>query len=114
ERGEAADVALPPRGHAITQPVLLGDDLAVELVLVAFLLGQHFVAPILECREAALQAACRAAVEPHGGARQVGEEAAVVADYHERRAAAFELALQPFDGGEVEMVGWLVEQKNVR
>ena len=112
--GEPLDVALAPRGDAVAQPMLLGDDLAVELVLVALLLGQHLVAPVLEIGEAALDAAGLAAVEPDRAARQVGEEAAVVADHHQRGAAAFELALQPFDGGEVEMVGRLVEQEDVR
>ena len=36
-----------------------------------------------------------------------------MADEHERRAHAADLALQPFDGGQVEMVGRLVEQQDV-
>jgi hypothetical protein len=42
---EPLDVALASAGNAITQPVLFIDDLAVELVLLALLLGEHFVAP---------------------------------------------------------------------
>ena len=51
---EPLDVALAPAGDAVAQPVLLGDDLAVELVLVALFLGQHLVAPGLEGGEAAV------------------------------------------------------------
>ena len=114
KRAEPLDVALAPPGHAVAQPVLLGDDLAVELVLVALLFGEHLVAPVLEIGEAALDPARLAAIEPDRAARQVGQKPPVVADHHQRGAAAVELALQPFDGGEVEMVGRLVEQQDVR
>ena len=113
EAGHAAHVALAPRGDAVAHPVLLRHDLAVELVEVALLLRQHLVAPRLEIGEAALDAPRLAAVEPHGDARQVGEEAPVVADDDDRRAAAGEIALEPFDGGKIEMVGRLVEQQDV-
>ena len=112
--GEPLDVALAPSRHAVAQPVLLRDDLAVELVLVALLFFEHLVAPALEVGKAAFDAARLAAVEPDRAARQIGEEAAVVADHDQRGAAAFELALQPFDRGQVEMVGRLVEQQDVR
>ena len=36
-----------------------------------------------------------------------------MADQHQRRAHAADLALQPLDGGQVEMVGRLVEQQDV-
>ena len=65
---EAADIALAPRGDAVAQPMLFGDNLAVELVLVALLLGQHFVAPGFEGAKAALDAARLATVEPHRAA----------------------------------------------
>ena len=93
--------------------MLLVDDLAVELVLVALFLGQHLVAPGLEGGKAAVDLPDLAAVEPGGGAREVGEEAAVMADDDQRRAAAAEFAFQPFDGGEIEMVGGLVQQQNI-
>ena len=113
QAAEPADVALAPRGDAVAQPVLLGDDLAVELVLLALLLRQHLVAPGLEGGEAALDAARLPAVEPDGAARQVGEKPPVVADHDQRGAARQQLALEPFDGGEIEMVGRLVEQQDV-
>src|SRR5207248_6298648 len=111
ERAEPPHVALAPRRHAVAAPMLLGDDLAVELVLLALLLDQHFVAPRLERRKAALDPAGLPAVEPHRCARQVGEEAAVVTDGDERALPAVELALEPFDGGEIEMIGGFIEQQ---
>ena len=93
--------------------MLLGDDRAVELVLFALFVGQHVVAPALEGGESALDPARLAAVEPDRAARQVGEKAPVVADHHDRGAAACEFLLQPFDGGKVEVIGRLVEQQDV-
>ena len=67
--------------------MLLGDDLAVELVLLAFFFGEDFVAPRLEFRKADLQPPRAAAVEPYGDARQIFQKAPVMADEDERRAA---------------------------
>ena len=93
--------------------MLFGDDLAVELVLLFLFFREQHIAPFLEMGKAALDAPRAAAVEPDGGAGQVGEEAAVMADDHQRGAARVEIALQPLDGGEIEMVGRLIEQQNV-
>ena len=110
---EPLDVALAAAGDAVAQPVLLVDDLAVELVLVALFLGQHLVAPGLERRKAAVDPPDRAAVEPDGGAREIGQEAPIVADDDQRGAAAVQFAFQPFDGRKIEMVGRLVQQQDV-
>ena len=93
--------------------MLFGDDLAVELVLFALFLRQQHVAPFLEMAEATLDAAGAAAVEPDRGARQRRKKAAVMADDHQRGAPRIEVALQPFDRGQVEMIGRLVEQQDV-
>ena len=66
--GEPLDVALAPAGDAVAQPVFLGDDLAVELVLVALFLREHLVAPGLELGKTAFDPPRLAAVEPDGGA----------------------------------------------
>ena len=108
------DVAFAPPGDAVAQPVFLRDDLAVELVLIAFFFREHLVAPFLERGKTALNAADLSAIEPRCAAREVGKEAAVVADQHQRAATRSEFALEPFDGGEVEMVGRLVQQQDVR
>ncbi len=63
--------------------------------------------------KAAFDAARAAAVEPDRRARQVRKEAAVVADDHQRGAPRIEIALQPFDGGEIEVIGRLVEQQDI-
>src|SRR5258708_1528783 len=104
EIAEPLDVALAAARDAVAQPVLLVDDSAVELVLLALFLGQHLVAPGLEGAKTAVDLPDLAAIQPRRGARQIREEAAVVADDDERAAAAVEFAFQPFDGGEIEMV----------
>src|SRR5260221_10784558 len=108
------DVALAAAGDAVTQPVFLVDDLAVELVLVALFLGQHLIAPGFERTEAAVDLLDLAAIKPSGLARQVGEEAAVMADDDQRAAAAFQFTFQPFDGWKVEMGGRPVPQQKIR
>ena len=114
QQADAAHIALAPPGDAVAYPMLLGDDLAAELVLLLLFFLQHLIAPFLERRETFLDAPRDAAVEPHGRARQLFEEAPVMADQHQRRARTAEFALQPFDCRQVEMVGRLVEQQNVR
>src|SRR4051812_29610979 len=85
---EPLDVALAPAGHAVTQPVFLGDDLAVELVLFALFFGQDLVPPGFEGAKAAVDLPDLAAIEPRRRPRQVRQEPAVVADDDERTAAA--------------------------
>ncbi len=114
ELADAAHVALAPRRHAVAHPVLLGDDLAVELVALGLLLLELGVAPGLEGGKAAIEAMRRAAVDPDGGVGQVRHQPPVVADEGQRRAARQEMAFQPLDRDEVEVVGRLVEQQDVR
>ena len=111
---EPAHVALAPGGDAVAQPVLLAHDLPAELVLLALFFLQHRVAPCLEMGKALVEPASVAAVEPDGGARHALQEAAVVRDEDQRGGGAIELVLQPLDRGQVEMVGRLVEQQDVR
>ena len=114
QRADAAHVALAPSGDAVAHPMLFGDNLAVKLVLLFLFFGQQHVAPFLEMGKAALDASRAAAVEPDRRARQRRKKAPVMADDHQRGAARVEIALQPLDGGEVEMVGRLVEQQDIR
>src|SRR3546814_10359672 len=60
-----------------------------------------------------LAAAQIAAIEPQGLARQPGEEGAIVTDDDERARKARQPVLEPFDRGEIEMVGRLIEQQYV-
>jgi len=111
--GEPLLIAATAGGHAVTQPVLLYRDLAAELVAFAFFLVENLLAPGLEFREAAIEPAGQAAVEPDDRAREAFEQSAVVADEHEAGAQPAEFLLQPLDGRQVEVIGWLVEQQDV-
>ncbi len=113
ELGDASDVALAPRGDAVAHPVLLAGDLAAELLRLGGLVLQHLLAPGLEMREAALHATGGAVLKPDDGAGEGFEHAAVVADQHDAGAQRGELALEPLDGGQVEVVGRLVEQQQL-
>ena len=113
EVSEPLDVPLAPARDAVTQPMLLGDDLAVGLVPLAFLLLQLAVPPRLEVLEAAIEMTGAAAIEPDGLAGEVLQETAVMADQDEGRAQASELFLEPDDGRQIEMVGRLVQQQNI-
>src|SRR4051812_24888790 len=113
EIAESLDVALAAARDAVTQPVLLVDDLAVELVLVALFLREHLVAPSLEGTEAAVDLPDLAAVEPGGAAREIAQEAPIMADDHQRAAAALKLSFQPFDGRKIQVVGRLVQQQDI-
>ncbi len=110
---EPTHVALAPCGHAVAEPIGLRRELPVELVPIEFLLLQHGVPPGLEMREAPIHPARQAAVEPYGGVRQAFEKTAVVADEDHRRTQALQLAFQPLDRRQIEVVGGLVEQKDV-
>ena len=114
ERPHPALVALAARGDAVAQPVGLGGELAVELVPVALLLLEDGVAAGLEIGKAAIDSARDAAVEPNRCLRKVFQEAPIVADEHDGGAEAAELGLEPFDRRQVEVIGRLVEEQDVR
>ena len=44
----------------------------------------------------------------------VDKQPSIVADHDKRGAAGVKRPLQPFDGGQIEMVGRLVEEENIR
>src|SRR5690606_6648077 len=56
QRFETPHIAFAPGGDAVAQPVFFGDDLAIELVLIALLFRQNRIAPCLKIGEAALDA----------------------------------------------------------
>ena len=82
-------------------------------MLLAFLLFQHFVAPRFEMGEAAIHAPRAPAVEPGDAARHRLEQPPVMTDHHDAGARCGQFALEPFDAGQVEMVGRFVEQQQV-
>jgi hypothetical protein len=110
---EAAHVALAPARDAMRHPMFLADDLAAKLVMLAFVFLVDLVAPVLELGETGIVLAQRPAVEPQRAARQFFEETPVMRDQHKRRTRARKFGFEPFDGGQVEMVGRLVEEQDV-
>ena len=112
--GEASLVAAAAGGDPALQPAQLERQLGVELLGGSRLLLVGLFHPGLEPAEADLGAAQMAAVEPQAALRQPRQEGPVVADDDERAGEAVQPVLQPFDAGQVEMVGRLVEQQHVR
>ena len=110
---DATHIALAPAGDAVAHPVFFGDDFAVELVLIAFLFRQHRIAPFFEMGKSTIEPARLAAVEPDRAARERRKQAPIVADDHQRGAPGIKIALQPFDRGQVEMIGRLVEKQDI-
>ena len=64
----AANVAFASSAHAVAHPMFLVHDLAIELVLDEFLLGEALVTPGLESAESQFDAPRLAAIEPAGAA----------------------------------------------
>ena len=93
--------------------MLLGDNFAIKLMLIALFLGQYCVAPFLEMTKAALNSPGLPTVEPDSAARKRRQETPIMADQYQRCTTGIEVALQPFDRRQVEMIGWFVEQKNI-
>ncbi len=113
EQIHAAHIALAARGDAIAHPMFFRRDLAGQLVLFLLFLFEEVVAPGLKSCKALIDPACLTPVDPDRRARQIGKKPPVVADQHQCRAQRFELAFQPFDGRQVQMVRRFVEQKNI-
>ena len=111
--GQAPLVAASPRGHSALQPVQLELQLGVELLGRPRLFLVNAFGPGIEAAEADFGAPERAAVEPQAAAGQPGQEGAVVADRDKRSGEALEPVLEPFDGGQIEMIGRLVEQQQI-
>ena len=114
ELGHAALIAFAPRGDAIAHPIELHRDFAIELVRVAFFLREHLIAPRLVTGKSAIQAPRKSAVEPKRGAREIFQKTPVMADQDQRRAQGLKLFLQPLDRGQIEMIGRLVQQQDIR
>ena len=71
--------------------MLFGDNLAIQLMLLAFFLRQRRVAPLLKMGKPAFEAARASAVEPDRAARKCREKAPVVADDHQCSASCIEV-----------------------
>src|SRR4051812_35694055 len=79
ERTHPSFVAPPPGGNALMQPDRFAGELLLELRLLARLGFVHFLGPILELGEAAVEAPERAAIEPQHAAREMAQEGPIMA-----------------------------------
>ncbi len=75
---------------------------------------QHRFLALLVLREIAGKTRQQAAVELDDAGADAVEEGAVVGNEEERHAGFDQQRFQPFDGGDVEVVGRLVEQQHLR
>ena len=91
---QAAHVALAPRGDAVAQPMLLRRRSGGRACGCSSSSSSR-IASRQASKSAKPWSSRRvlAAVEPHRGARQIVQEAPVVADHHQRRAAAIRARL---------------------
>src|SRR5690242_10101687 len=71
ETGKAPHIAFAPRRDPVGQPMLLTDDLTIELVARNILLLEDGVAPVFERGKAFVEATGLATVEPNGDAGQI-------------------------------------------
>ena len=89
-------------------------EFRVQLLGGACFFGVDCFHPALEAAEPDLGAADLAAIEPQGRSGQPGEERPVMRNRDECASVSPEPILKPVDGGEVEMVGRLVEKEDIR
>ena len=76
--------------------------------------GQDLFRPLVEAGKAVRAGADHAPVEPVGPVGDAFEEGAVVAHKEEGTVARRQQTLQPLDRREIEMVGRLVEEEDLR
>ena len=97
-----------PDPHFLLRQQLVEARVLLRLGVRAFLLAAQVVVPV------ARPAADLAAVDLDDARGQRAQEAAVVGDEHQRPAPLLEEAFQPVDRGDVEVIGRLVQQQQVR
>ncbi len=114
EIAQAALIALAPRRDALARPDGLGRDALIGARLRSFLGGENTLRPFLERVIAFIELAHRAAIEPQSAPRQALQEGAVMADQQQPGAMGEQPLFQPFDRRNVEMIGRLVEQQDIR
>ena len=108
-----SDIAFAPARHAIAHPVLLGGNLAFQLVTLDIFFFQHLIAPGFERPEGFFQPMRPTTIQPDGNAGEIFQKAPIMADQHQRAARGFQFAFQPFDGTHVQMVCRLIQQQDV-
>ena len=100
------------RTEAVDEPLKL-----LAVVILVLLGGLQVLVPDLALLhvpvEIALVARRSAGIDFDRDVRQRTQEIAVVGDQHQRSLIRLEVLLEPVDGGEVEVVGRLVEEKEI-
>ena len=109
----ASLIARAAGGDAAQQPVLFLLQLLVQSARFVRFLGDDLLGPLVKMGEALVEAADLAVVEPEAALGDPFQEGAVVADDQGGATAGLQLLFQGLDGQDVEVVGRLVEQKNV-
>ncbi len=114
QRPHAPLVARAPGADALAQPDLLGRQLAVELGVLRQLDRGERLAALEIGGVVAGPAAQAPAIQLQDAPGQSAQEGAVVGDEEERAREAPQLAFEPGDGVDVQVVGGLVEEEQVR
>ena len=114
QRLDASFVTRAARLHAAAQPHFLARHLLVELRVGQLLVGEPLLFLALERRVVAGPRRQAAAIELDDPRRQPLEERAVVRDEDDGAAVVGEEGLEPGDGFDIEVIGRLVQQQQIR
>ena len=114
ELTDPAHVASASRPGAAANPRLLGRETVVEPLRLELLRRPAFIPPPQEIVVAARPRRDEAPVDLDDAVRHPAQECPVVGREHEASPIARDLSLEPFDGGEIEMVRRLVEKQQTR
>ena len=112
--GEAALIALAPRGDATGQPVLLVLEMGGHALQLALVLLLNLFSPLIELHIAFRAFQHLALTQPQRVGGDVLQEAPVMAHHQNNAVKALQPAFQIFDHRHVEMVGRLVQQEDRR
>ena len=114
EPAHPAHVASAPRLGAAANPRLLRRESTLEALHFERLRRPALVAPAQEVVVVARPRRHVAAIDLDDAVRDPAQEGPVMGREHEPSPIAREFLLEPFDGGDVEMVRRLVEEQEVR
>ncbi len=114
ERPHAALVARASRLDALADPHFLLRETLVELGVLLRLVAQQLGLALGVHRVVAGPGGERAAIEVDDARRHRIDESPVVADEEQRARIVAQERLEPFDRGDVQMVGGLIEQQQLR
>ena len=114
EPADPAHVAGAPRSGTAANPRLLGRETVVEPFRLEILRRPTFIPPAQEIVVVARPRRHEAAVDLDDAVRDPAQECPVVGGEHETSPVARDRSLEPFDGGEIEVIRRLVEEEETR